>query len=106
MGAGCASAEFAANKQKVTRYEPKLEKKANGLYYAAGQDKPHTGKHTAWYANGELAWWAHEGGSSSRRYTQWRAVKHLHVNGQYKDGERDGDWGQWYSNGHKEMTST
>ena len=43
MGAGCASAEFAANKQKVTRYEPKLEKKANGLYYAAGQDKPHTG---------------------------------------------------------------
>ena len=22
--AGCASAEFAANKQKVTRYEPKL----------------------------------------------------------------------------------
>ena len=43
MVAGCAAAEFAANKQKVTRYEPKLEKKANGLYYAAGQDKPHTG---------------------------------------------------------------
>ena len=30
----------------------------------------------------------------------------LHVKGQYKDGERDGDWGQWYFNGHKEMTST
>ena len=29
--AGCASAEFAANKQKVTRYEPELEKKANGF---------------------------------------------------------------------------
>ena len=24
MVAGCASAKFAANKQKVTRYEPKL----------------------------------------------------------------------------------
>ena len=30
----------------------------------------------------------------------------LHLKGQYKDGERDGDWGQWYFNGHKEMTST
>ena len=55
MGAGCSSAELAANKQKVTRYEPKLEKKAKGLYYAAAQDKPHTGTHTAWDANGELA---------------------------------------------------
>jgi len=106
--AGCASAEFAANKQKVTRYEPKLEKKANGLYYAAGQDKPHTGTHTAWYANGELAWVGHmKGGVRHGEYTQWRAVKDLlHVKGQYKDGERDGDWGQWYFNGHKEMTST
>ena len=94
--AGCASAEFAANKQKVTRYEPKLEKKANGLYYAAGQDKPHTGTHTAWYANGELAWVGHmKEGVHHGEYTQWRAVKDLlHVKGQYKDGERDGDWGQ------------
>ena len=71
MGAGCASAEFAANKQKVTRYEPKLEKKANGLYYAAGQDKPLTGTHTAWYANGELAWAGHmKEGVRHGEYTQ------------------------------------
>ena len=107
MVAGCVSPEFAASKQKVKRYEPKLEKKANGLYYVAGQDKPHTGKHTAWYANGELAWVGHmKEGIRHGDYTQWHAEKdRLHVKGQYKDGKRDGDWGQWYFNGQQEMTS-
>ena len=55
-----------------------------------------------------LAWVGHmKEGVRHGEYTQWRAVKVLlHVKGQYKDGERDGDWGLWYFNGHKEMNST
>ena len=108
MVAGCQTAQQAADRQKVTRHEPKLVQKADGLFYVAGQDKPHTGKHTAWYSNGEMAWQGHiKEGKRHGEYSQWHAVKDLlHVKGQYKDGKRDGDWGQWYFNGQQEMTST
>ena len=88
-------------------FRPELWLKDDGLYYAAGADEPYTGKHEAWYINGDKAW---EGemlnGKRHGEYTQWYPENGgQHVAGLYQDGHRDGAWGQWYPNGKAKILS-
>ena len=105
--AGCQSAKQLAHNGQVSIFRPELWLKDDGLYYAAGADEPYTGKHEAWYINGDKAW---EGemtnGKRHGQYTQWYPENGgQHVAGLYQDGLRDGAWGQWYPNGEAEITS-
>ena len=105
--AGCQSAKQLAHNGQVSIFRPELWLKDDGLYYAAGADEPYTGKHEAWYINGDKAW---EGemtnGKRHGQYTQWYPENGgQHVAGLYQDGRRDGAWGQWYPNGQAEITS-
>ena len=99
--AGCQTAKQLAHDEQVSIFRPELWLKDDGLYYAAGADEPYTGKHEAWYINGDKAW---EGemlnGKRHGEYTQWYPENGgQHVAGLYQDGSRDGAWGQWYPNG-------
>jgi len=105
--AGCQSAKQLAHDGQVSIFRPELWLKDDGLYYAAGADEPYTGKHEAWFANGDKAWEGEmKDGVRHGLYTQWHAGDGgRHVAGLYLDGERNGSWGQWYSNGQPEITS-
>ena len=103
--AGCQTAKQLAHDEQVSIFRPELWLKDDGLYYAAGADEPYTGKHEAWYINGDKAW---EGemlnGKRHGEYTQWYPENGgQHVAGLYQDGSRDGAWGQWYPNGKAEI---
>ena len=105
--AGCQSTKQLAHNGQVSIFRPELWLKDDELYYAAGADEPYTGKHEAWYINGDKAW---EGemtnGKRHGQYTQWYPENGgQHVVGLYQDGLRDGAWGQWYPNGEAEITS-
>ena len=107
MIAGCQTAKQLARNEQASIFRPELWVKDDGLYYAAGADEAYTGKHEAWYANGDKAW---EGeminGKRHGQYTQWYPESGgQHVAGLYQDGSRDGTWGQWYPNGQAEITS-
>ena len=105
--AGCQTAKQLARNEQASIFRPELWLKDDGLYYAAGADKPYTGKHEAWYANGDKAWEGEmKDGSRHGQYTQWYPENGgQHVAGIYQDGSRDGTWGQWYPNGQAEITS-
>jgi len=105
--AGCQTEKQLARDGQVSIFRPELWLKDDGLYYAAGADEPYTGKHEAWYVNGDKAW---EGemikGKRHGQYTQWYPENGgRHVAGLYKGGSRDGAWGQWYPNGKAEILS-
>ncbi|MBT5312510.1 MAG: hypothetical protein HOL38_13135 [Verrucomicrobia bacterium] len=105
--AGCQTANQLAYDEQVSIFRPELWLKDDALYYAAGAAEPYTGKHEAWYVNGDKAW---EGemikGKRHGQYTQWYPEKGgRHVAGLYKGGSRDGAWGQWYPNGKAEILS-
>ena len=104
---GCQSAQFVASKQKITRIEPQLKKEKDGLYHELKKTEPYTGTYRAWFENGERAWGGTvQQGRLQGNYSQWFAQKDtLQVEGVYKDGNRDGEWIQWYFNGNKEMVT-
>jgi len=104
--AGCQAAKQQTHKGGASIFRPELWLKDDGLYYAAS-DEPYTGKHEAWYANGDKAW---EGemvdGKRHGQYTQWYPENGgRHVAGHYLGGNRHGEWGQWYPGGQAEITS-
>ncbi|MBC8243416.1 MAG: hypothetical protein H8E20_03395 [Verrucomicrobia bacterium] len=104
---GCETAKQQARISQASIFRPELRLKDDGLYYAAGAAEPYTGKHEAWYANGDKAW---EGeiinGVRNGPYTQWHSGDGgRHVAGLYLAGERNGTWGQWYPSGQAEITS-
>ena len=85
--AGCQSAKQLSHNGQVSIFRPELWLKDDGLYYAAGADEPYTGKHEAWYINGDKAW---EGemtnGKRHGQYTQWYPENGgQHVAGLYQD---------------------
>ena len=105
--AGCQSTKQLAHDGQASIFRPELWLKEDGLYYAAGADEPYTGKHEAWFANGDKAWEGEmKGGVRHGPYTQWHSGDGgLHVAGLYLDGGRNGTWGQWYRSGQAEITS-
>ncbi len=104
---GCQAAKQLTLNGGASIFRPELWLKDDALYYAADGDEPYTGKHEAWYANGDKAW---EGmmidGKRHGQYTQWYPENGgLHVAGLYLGGNRHGEWGQWYHGGQEEITS-
>ena len=104
--AGCQTAKQLARDEQVSIFRPELWLKDDALYYAAGADEPYTGKHEAWYVNGDKAW---EGemikGKRHGQYTQWYPENGgRHVAGLYKGGSRDGAWGQWYPTARRKFS--
>ena len=71
-----------ARDEQVSIFRPELWLKDDALYYAAGADEPYTGKHEAWYVNGDKAW-----------------------EGEMIKGKRHGQYTQWYPNGKAEILS-
>ncbi|MDP7049330.1 MAG: hypothetical protein QF721_07755 [Verrucomicrobiota bacterium] len=104
--AGCQTTKRLAHDGQASIFRPELWLK-DGLYYAAGADEPYTGKHEAWFANGDKAWEGEmKDGVRHGPYTQWHSGDGgLHVAGLYQDGNRNGTWGQWYRSGQSEITS-
>ena len=105
--AGCQTAKQLAHDGQASIFRPELWLKEDGLYYAAGADEPYTGKHEAWFSNGDKAWEGEmKDGVRHGPYTQWHPGDCVrHVAGLYLDGERNGTWGQWYPSGKAEITS-
>ena len=67
MIAGCQTAKQLAHDGQASIFRPELWLKDDGLYYTAGVDEPYTGKHEAWYVNGDKAW----EGEMNKRQAPW-----------------------------------